>query len=80
MYLEARSDSVDYNDMKKAEYEIKHADGTRVKGSLDNNYDGTFTAEVDMVQFSAGSGTVKLKLEDLGKNKYQPVIPITVTD
>ncbi len=80
MYIEVWSDSVNYNDMKKAECEVKHEDGTKVKVSFENQYNGTFTGEVDMSQFSAGSGTVQMKLEDKGKNKYQPVIPITVTD
>jgi PKD repeat protein len=80
MNMKIWSDRIDYTDMRKAEYEIK-VEGERVKGSLTNNGDGTFTAVQPLSGLPTGSGTVKLKLEGNDGVKYEERdIPITVTE
>jgi len=79
MYMKIWSDNVDYTNMKKAEYEIK-VGRLRVKGRLTNHYEGTFSGSAIMAQIPFGSATVKLKLEDKNRKKYEVKdIPITVT-
>jgi hypothetical protein len=81
IYMKIWSDRVDYDNLNKAEYEVK-VEGIRIKGVLTYSPDGSFTASTEMSQFpQTGSGTVKLKLEDVNKVKYEVRnIPITLTD
>ncbi len=72
--------------IKKTEYKIKMEDKTEVKGVLDDNGDGTFTASTDLLAFIGHEGIpkeFKLKVEgtDSGGGKlkveFKPKITIT---
>ena len=84
IYMKIWSDRVDYDDLKKAEYEIK-VEGVRIRiqGVLTyNSPDGSYTASAQMNELPlTGNVTVKLKLEDNSRVKYEVRdIPITLTD
>ena len=80
MYIQIWSDRVDHTNMKKAERELKIG-GQRFKANLANNGDGTFAGSIDLSQLPTGTGTLKLKLEDKNRNKYEVKdLPITVSD
>ena len=82
IYMKIWSDRVDYDNLNKAEYEIK-VEGVRIKGVLTyNSPDGSYTASAQMNLLPlTGNGTVKLKLEDNSRVKYEVRdIPITLTD
>jgi len=80
MYLRIYSDNVDYNKMNKAELELK-INGQRFKAILTHNGEGCFTASIDLSQLPTGTGTLKLKLEDINRKKYEVRdLPVTVTD
>ncbi len=74
------SDAVDPNDMKKHEYELKDADKNKVKATLNNNGDGSFTQAYDLSNLPSNltSWSWKGKVEDNNKNKYQATDSITV--
>ena len=79
MYIKIWSDWVDHTNMEKAEGELKIR-GQRFKDNLTNNHDGTFTGRIDMSTVPTGTGTLKLILEDMSRNKYEVKnLPITVT-
>jgi len=79
MYMKVFSEFIDPDKVKKAQWELK-VNKTRLKGSLMNNRDGTFTADVSLAQFSAGdAGTVQLKVEANKRLEFKD-IRITITD
>jgi hypothetical protein len=55
MYIWIHSPVVDFNDMKKAEFEVTRGK-LKVKANLTNNLDGTFTGSVSMGQFIDSGG------------------------
>jgi len=76
------SDSIDFNDIKKAEFELKF-DKTKLKGSLDNGLTGIFTKCLDagaLEIFADGDVPfLKLKLETNAKDKLEfKNIPISI--
>ena len=78
MHMKIWNGSIDHTKMNKAEYEIK-VGGARIKGTLTYCPDGSFTASAAMNKLPIGSGTVKLKLEDNARKKYEVRdIPITL--
>ncbi len=76
------SDQVDSTNMNKMEWELKDANKNRVKQSLINNGDGTFTAAYSLSNLPSNltAWTWKGKIEDKNKVKYQPTTIITVTE
>ncbi|MCH8150552.1 MAG: hypothetical protein IH987_21680 [Planctomycetes bacterium] len=80
LYMLVWSDQVDFNDIKHAEWELKDADKHKVKQSLTNNADITYTAAYDLSNLpsSLTAWQWKGKIEDNAKNKFQPTDNITV--
>jgi len=77
------SDSIDFNDMKKHTYLLKQSKEIKLQGSLDNNFDGTFTkclADGDLEIFNDGNTPkLKLKIETNDKVKLEfKDIPINI--
>ena len=77
------SEFIDLEDLKKFEYELKLSKDQKLKASLDNNGDGTFTkclAAGDLEIFNAGdTPTLKLKIETNAKDKVEfKDIPINI--
>jgi len=79
MFLKVTTNTVDFDNMKKAEFEIKSVDdkNTKIKANLTHLGGGVFTAEVTSTDlttegFTVGeTATVKLKLEDQNKQKLE---------
>ncbi len=80
LYMLMWTDQVDFNDIKKKEWELKGADGSKVKQNFTNNFDITYTAQFDLLDLpsSETSCTWKGKVEDNNRIKYQPSDVITV--
>jgi len=76
-YVKAWSNVIDYDDIKKAEVELKKGKD-KVKITLTNNHDGTYTGSQDLTGFKTGVRSVKFKIEDNDKNKYDESGEITI--
>ena len=74
------SSSVDHNNMKKAEWELKDSSKSKVKQSFTNNGNGTFSASYDLSNLpsNATSWAWNGKLEDRNRNKYEENPNITI--
>ena len=77
------SASIDFNNMKKFEFELKLSKEQKLKGSLDNGFDGNFTKCLDagdLLIFNDGDvPLLKLKLETIAKDKLEfKDIPIVI--
>lgn len=77
LYLKVWDSAINYNDIKKSEYEIKIG-GYKNKSSLANHGNGTFSTTITLNKLPQGTGTLKVKLEDKKKNKYQISISINI--
>ena len=79
LYMMLYSEFIDVDQVSKTQWELK-VGRTRLKGTLSNNGDGTFTASQGLSQFSAGDiGFVKLKVEANKRVEYKN-IEITITE
>ncbi len=80
LYMLMWSDAVDFNDMKKAQWELRDPNGNKIKQNLTNNGDGTFTAVFALsgLPSNATDWTWKGKLEDNPGTRYRPSTQITV--
>ena len=81
LYMKVWTDQVDYNNLKKAEWELKDPNKRKVKRKLTNNFDNTYTASYQLSNLPSNATTWKwkAKVEDNKKNKYNPSTTITVT-
>ncbi|MFQ5607579.1 MAG: PKD domain-containing protein, partial [Candidatus Zixiibacteriota bacterium] len=81
MYMKVFSDAVDFTDMKKEQWELRDAGKNKVKQSLTNNNDGTWTAAFALsgLPSSATSWTWKSKLQDNGGSSFNPTTSVTIT-
>jgi len=74
------SDQVGFTNMRKAQWELRDNNKRRVKKSLTNNGDGSFTASFNLSSLptSATSWRWKGKLEDNHRTKFQLQVQISV--
>jgi hypothetical protein len=74
------SSSIDSSNMKKAEWELKDSSNNKVKTSLTNHGNGTFSDSYNLSGLPSNntSWAWKGKLEDRNKNKYEQSPTITV--
>ncbi len=81
IYMKVWSDRVDFNDMKKDEWELRDANKNKVKQNLTNNFDNTHTASFVLsgLPSNATDWEWRGKVEDNAGNKYNPTANITVT-
>jgi hypothetical protein len=81
IYMMVWSDRVNYNDIKKSEWELRDPNKNKVKQALTNHFDGTYTASFDLAGLpsNATSWTWKGKVEDNNRTKYNPTANITVS-
>jgi PKD repeat protein len=80
LYMLMWSDVVDFNNMKKAEFELMDTKRRKVRQNLSNNLDNSFTMTVVLADLPSNltSWEWKGKLEDNTRKKYQPNTNITV--
>jgi len=71
LYIMIWSDSIDFNNLKKAEFKIEDANRQKIQGKLTNNFDGTYTASISLSGFALGTAKVNIKLEDRSRTKYE---------
>ncbi|MFQ5592102.1 MAG: hypothetical protein ACE5HE_13135, partial [Phycisphaerae bacterium] len=82
LYMKVWTDQVDFNDIKKKEWELKDPNKKRVKQQLTNHFDTTYTASFALsgLPSNATDWTWKGKVEDNARRKYNPTDTITVLD
>ena len=91
IYMLVTTDRVDFNDIEKAEWELRpnnsqgnkrRSDRTRVKQPLVNHFDGTYTASFDPSQLpsDATSWEWKARVEDDHDMRFRPRDTISVTE
>jgi PKD repeat protein len=80
IYMLVWSDQVDFNSMRKAEWELRDANKNKVKQGLTNNFDNSFTASFNLsgLPSNATDWQWKGKIEDNNRTKYNPRAYITV--
>ena len=80
LYMLMWSDEVDFNDIRKEEWELKDPDKNKVKQNFTNNFDNTYTAAFDLTDLPSDDTDWqwKGKIEDNNRIKYQPTVSITV--
>ncbi|RMH01400.1 MAG: PKD domain-containing protein, partial [Planctomycetota bacterium] len=80
LYMLVWSDQVDFNNLRKAEWELRDNAKNKVKQPLTSNGDGTYTASFDLANLPANgtAWTWRAKIEDNGRTRYQPSAGITV--
>lgn len=80
IYMLVWSDQVDYNDIRKAKWELKDRDGEKVKRDLTNNFDGSYTASFDLADLPSNgtSWTWKAEVKDDAHHRYKPRTGIAV--
>jgi hypothetical protein len=81
VYIRAWSDQVDYNDIKKSEWNLEG-----VRGSLTNNGDTIYTGQVvidesfqRLNQGASFSSQVEIKVEDQRRGRYHTRQPVTLS-
>ena len=76
------SDQVNFNDLKRNEWELKDPDKIKVKQNFTNNFDNTYTATFVLsgLPSNATDWAWKGKIEDNGGKKFQATDSITVND
>ena len=80
LYMKIWSDVVDFNDIKRKEWELKDPNRKKVKQKFTNNFDNTYTAAFDLNDLPSNhtDWTWKGKTEDNQGNKFQVTDNITV--
>ena len=80
LYMLVWSDNVDFNNIKKAEFELKDPNRQKVRQNLINNFNYSFTASFVLADLPSNhtSWEWKGKAEDQNRNKYQPRTNITI--
>ena len=80
LYMLMWCDEVDFNDIRKKEWELKDPDKNKVKQNFTNSFDNTYTAAFDLTDLPSDDTDWqwKGKIEDNNRIKYQPTVSITV--
>lgn len=80
IYIKLWTDMVDHTKIKQAEWELKDPNNKRVKQTLTNHGDGTYTASFSLSQLPSNSITwaFKGKVEDTNRKKFQVTTSIMV--
>ncbi|RMH03005.1 MAG: PKD domain-containing protein, partial [Planctomycetota bacterium] len=80
IYMKIWSDRVDFNNLRKAEWELRDNAKNKVKQGLTSLGDGSYTASFVLsgLPSNATSWRWRGKIEDNSRSKYQPQTVITV--
>ncbi len=80
IYMYVWTDLVDFNDLKKNRWELKDANGDRIREPLVNGFDGTYTATFNTIGLPSAltSWTWKGSIDDNGGTQYRPTTTVTV--
>ena len=81
LYVQVRSDKIDYNRLKKYEVELKPwREKFPLTYNLSGPQQGTYTGSRTLSDIPAGDTTVKITIEDRARNKFTASPIITIDD
>ncbi len=82
IYMMLWTDQVDFNDLKKSEWELRDNPGSKVKQNLTNHFDGTYTAQYALSNLPSAEidWEWRGKVEDNPGTRYRPSVFIQVLD
>ncbi len=81
MYVKMWSDQVDFNDISRARFELRNANGDKVRTNLTNHFDNTYTGSFNMANLPTNDVDWEWKgeVKDNPGNRYKPATFITIT-
>ncbi len=81
MYMKMWSDQVDFTNMSRERWEMRDANGTRIRVNFTNNGDGTWTAAFALSGLPSNlvDWTWKGEIKDNNGTRYKPSVAVTVT-
>jgi len=80
IYMQVWTDQVDFNNIRKTQWELKDPNKNKIKQNLTNNFDITYTAQFNLsgLPSNATSWTWKGTVQDNAGVKFKPTVTITV--